>query len=96
MTAVDHELSLTSCCSLSAYGYFLCQFNDATLCGMQKDTTTDFMFYFTNKSAPNYPTSGPGGDKTGNAAGGYVYINSKDTAVGSIYMFLSSHGWSCN
>ena len=67
----------------AAFGYFSCQFDTNALCGMSRPNTSDFTWYYGTGQSPNYPQTGPSGDKNGNSANGYVYVDSSAAVVGS-------------
>lgn len=73
-------------CFFVAYGYFSCQFDTNALCGMNRTSAGDFIWYYGSGASPNYPDTGPGSDKNGNSANSYVYIDSGANVV-SKYKF---------
>ena len=50
---------------------------------MSRPNTSDFTWYYGTGQSPNYPQTGPPGDKNGNSANGYVYVDSSAAVVGS-------------
>lgn len=48
---------------------------------MTRGTSTDLTWYYGQGQSPNYPATGPAGDKNDNAAQGYIYVDSSANEV---------------
>jgi len=54
----------------------VCQFDTTHLCGMTQTDASVLQWVHKRGAGPNYPATGPEGDKNGNRGGGYAFVDS--------------------